>query len=461
MESLSTELVTNIVHFCELPELMNLRQSCKAFYAPATRQIFSHIHVTPEPDSLGDVGDDSDENTKSEDFYKNFNSILSSSQLSSEVTSIKITTSNDPNKDKQDYNNDEEESILTEGFEEVIRSISKFPNLRDVAVEFACVCMLDDDPDDWWKMKAEESAEFRYDVLRTLFSALNETPKLRSLSLKHLQNYNDRRLITSPSFKPVLERLTELRLKIVTEYETSSPESSWDIPQMYTFFHEFPDLWLKPTQNNLTSLTLHADLYWGYMPLCDFRSLHFPKLKKLELGNYAFTHDWQLDWILSHDTLEELVLDDAVITNYIYGYGPLDNENYPLEPIGGSYDNAHFWEYPRSWSEYFSKIEQQLPNLKVFKFGNGNWDEGRNFDYGKWNAMGVEGALERYKGFDKGTGPSPWVELDEMIQEMENGRFEPQGWQGVGKNRMIESLDEDTAAYEKLMNTIKARAGKT
>lgn len=457
MESLSTELVTSIVQFCELPELMDLRQSCKAFYAPATRQLFSHIHVTPKPHSIGDDGDEDAEDEEREDFYKHFNSILGSSHLSPEVVSVKITTSDDPSKDKQDYNNDEEESILTEEFEHVIWSISKFPNLRDVAVEFAQVCMVDDDPEDSWRMMAEESVEFRYDVLKTLFAGLNETPKLRSLTLKHLQNYNDHRLISSPNFTPVLQRLTELRLKIVTEYETSSPESSWDIPQMYNFFQEFPDVWLKPTQKNLTSLALHADIYWGYMPLCDFRSLYFPKLKKLELGNYAFTHDWQLDWILSHETLEELVLDDAVITNYIYGYGHLDAENYPLKPIGGSYADAHFWEYPRSWSEFFAKIEQRLPNLKVFKFGNGDWDEGRNFDYGEWKAIGVEGALERYKGFDRGTGPAPWVELGEMTQEMENGRFEPQGWQGVAKNRMIEYFEEDTAAYEKLMSTVRSR----
>ncbi|KAH9225019.1 hypothetical protein DL95DRAFT_378681, partial [Leptodontidium sp. 2 PMI_412] len=90
---------------------------------------------------------------------------------------------------------------------------------------------------------------------------------------------------------------------------------------MYGFFDELAETWLKPAQPNLTSLTLHADVLWGYIPECDLRSVHFPNLRKLELGLYTFSHDWQLDWICSHTTLQVLIMDRCSIVSYAQAYG--------------------------------------------------------------------------------------------------------------------------------------------
>jgi hypothetical protein len=111
-----------------------------------------------------------------------------------------------------------------------------------------------------------------------------------------------------------------------------------------------PDVWLKPAQKNLTSLTIHSYDFWGYMPKADLRSAHFPDLRVLELANFAFTHDWKLDWILSHaKTLEELILDDCPTISYVYNYGEMDHEKYPEDPRN-DYGDDHMWEYPRTWS---------------------------------------------------------------------------------------------------------------
>jgi hypothetical protein len=84
-------------------------------------------------------------------------------------------------------------------------------------------------------------------------------------------------------------------MKIVVEEVEWSPETAWALPNLYDFFNELSGVCLKPASENLTSLTLHSSNYWDYMPKSDFRGRHFPRLKKLKLENYVFTHDWQLD----------------------------------------------------------------------------------------------------------------------------------------------------------------------
>jgi hypothetical protein len=52
---------------------------------------------------------------------------------------------------------------------------------------------------------------------------------------------------------------------------------------------EIGPVWFDPVKANLTGLKLHADVDWGWVPEADFRGLHFPRLRKLELGNYTFS----------------------------------------------------------------------------------------------------------------------------------------------------------------------------
>lgn len=151
------------------------------------------------------------------------------------------------------------------------------------------------------------------------------------------------------------------------------------MPELYTFFGELDEIWLKPAQQNVTSLKIHCDLFWGYIPNCNLRSVHFPSLKKLELGNYIFSHDWQVDWICSHITLQALALDDCCIVSYTQAEGPVDEEDYYTDPLGefGNHESDRE-ENPHRWSEIFTQIECQLPNLKSFQFGSANWQAVNN-----------------------------------------------------------------------------------
>jgi hypothetical protein len=73
-----------------------------------------------------------------------FHSILAAPELSQLVDSIKLTTSLDPYKRTNGFGGIKEESDFIGELEAVITSINKFPNLRDVEVEFTQICSADD-----------------------------------------------------------------------------------------------------------------------------------------------------------------------------------------------------------------------------------------------------------------------------------------------------------------------------
>ncbi|KAH8803050.1 hypothetical protein F5884DRAFT_494802 [Xylogone sp. PMI_703] len=235
--------------------------------------------------------------------------------------------------------------------------------MNTLEVEFCILCGHDESD-------GVQSIMFRTQVLSTIFSALNDprypTPNLRKLCLFNLQNMNPTDLIHSSNFLCVLQRLSALDLDIVTEPSGESEE--WQKPDFHNFLVDLPSIWLKPACENLTDLTLSMDVHWGYFPPVDFRSVHFPKLKRLGLQLFTFTHDWQIEWIISHGaSLEELDLRDSVIIRRVWTYGLLDMENYHLAPRSDQ-TNTQFWQYDGRWKDYFFRIEEGLPKLTSFRF---------------------------------------------------------------------------------------------
>ncbi|PVH71623.1 hypothetical protein DL98DRAFT_596798 [Cadophora sp. DSE1049] len=336
METLSTGLKDIIAFYTPKPDLKNLRLVRKSFYTSTTRELFSRVHVTPRQASI-----------------KKFQAVLASPALSKEVTNAKLTTYLNPSKSFEFYRRDDDvrESTLTREYERIFSSINGFPNLRDVVIELSEVCAVIK-PTDYFDQTHEEEVEFRSQVLSILFDALNNSEEA-----SHFIN----------NFKQLLQRITELRLKIVTEYEQSTPDNSWSRPELYIFFEELPDTWLQPTQQNLTRLTLHCNVHWGYIPKCDFLCIHFPSLKKLELGNYSFSHDWQVDWICSRTTLEMVILDDCTIASHTRTFGLVDCEGYWVVPMDEDRSFLSDRQFnPQRWSDIFAEFEARLPNIKSF-----------------------------------------------------------------------------------------------
>lgn len=149
----------------------------------------------------------------------------------------------------------------------------------------------------------------------------------------------------------------------------------------HTFFSDLPSFWLKPALSNLEHLTLYSDIYVGFVSKCDFRGLHFPKLKTLALGNHAFIHDSQRDWILSHgETLSELYMDNCAIIFEATVYPKTIEHSYlpphAFKPHPRVQQPRLYTRYDSRWADYFRAFKDKLPRLQHFRYGSArNWWE--------------------------------------------------------------------------------------
>lgn len=293
-------------------------------------------------------------------------------------------------------------------------------------------------------------------MLLKTFEALPSKDRIHSLTIENLQNANDPTITNSPTFNLLLSNLRTLRLHIISEYYKASPENSIWFPEVHDFTASLSATWLAPTASNLENLTLYFDHYVGYCPLLDLRTLHLPRLKTLALGNMIFSHDWQLDWFLSHSaTLEELYMDDCAILFGIRTFGGLDAENYiprslvPEQGVPPGSINVqqpgpiqqHVWFYERRWHYYFAAFEQQMRKLRHFRFGSGDWLEDRAF--ADFEILPMQLREHRYMIFDIGKGPCQYLSESE------------EGWRVDDKWFVRPRCDdEDRDAYLKLLATI-------
>ncbi|THV90331.1 hypothetical protein D6D25_09712, partial [Aureobasidium pullulans] len=172
---------------------------------------------------------------------------------------------------------------------------------------------------------AIETPEFREEVLATFFRGLVPATKVVNLSIKNLQNVTPAAIMGTATsaadiefkkdFEVVMKRLTHLSLRIISEDCWPEPAHNLECGFMHSFFiFELQECWLKPIAGNIVYLKLYGDdeVYWGFFPACNLP--HFPKLRTMILGGISICSEDQVDWILEHgDTLEELILDDAII----------------------------------------------------------------------------------------------------------------------------------------------------
>lgn len=280
---------------------------------------------------------------------------------------------------------------------------------------------------------------------------------IKKLNVRGLQNVNEKEIVESEAFKALMSQLTILELYIVTEYEDACPENSYDKPELFTFFEELPSIWLEPTVSNLSTLTLYCDNIFGWCPLLDLRNVHFPQLKNLHLGNYSFTMDWQFDWILSHSTtLKKLTFDDCPITYHmrIPVNGAREQEMYSVnefKDVERPENPSDYWilKYNKRWNSVFDLFRAKLTNLEVFIFGHTrSWGSGIPWRATARRRLKSVMYAEMYMTFDKGLGPSPWINQKWHFDVPEDGEYPFK----VCKK-------EDKMALEELMEDVKRRSG--
>ena len=392
------------MHFLKLPEELivlccehidsstarALRLTCKRTTPVATKNLFSHVHLLPTTQSA-----------------KKARAILENEDLMPLVTTISIKASladvvldtlpewdvpDDWRKNRPEYADETKHGIETNGvlssaFKTMLNDIGMFKNLRRVELKFDWqvrgAASWDDDG------SHKERTEYREPFLRNFFRALNHSEhpasKVHSLSICNLHDLSNYETLRSEDFKAVLSHIDTLELGIATEELEACPEREIEYPERHQFFGaDLIDLWLAPVQHHLVNLKLYSNCYWGYLPKCDLRKLRFPRLQGLALGRMTFTHDWQLDWILSHgQTLESLTLYDCPIVHEAKVAQATDSERYvQLQDgtVAWDLDNDTTWSYGSRWHDYFHRMTTGLPRLQHFGMAHHPW--GVDYDEG-------------------------------------------------------------------------------
>jgi hypothetical protein len=348
-----------------------------------------------------------------EDSAEKFRQLLGST-LNPHIHRLVINTSDDP----EYTGGGREEAELSESFLEMLRVMHEVRNLEEVELKFAKECAVD--VPHRFTNDAAETAHFRKELFENFLPALREAEHVRTLTIKNLQDHHEKSVFECEDFTVVRDRLTQLHLQIVSEWDHASGESSIDKPALHTgYTQDLPNIWLRPLNGQLTRLTLYGDSLWGIWPIVDFRTIpRFMHLKSLSLGNFTIAHNWQIDWIVSHnETLEELILDDCfIVTTLSVNEKPM-KANFPDLPIHrrARWDTVYFTQVPMRWHEVLVRFRIELPQLQHFAMGHGDWEEGQAFD--QRHELISEIADSRYAMYDWGRGPTQWIIGGESFHE--------------------------------------------
>ncbi|KAL5001080.1 hypothetical protein BDV10DRAFT_199377 [Aspergillus recurvatus] len=215
-----------------------------------------------------------------------------------------------------------------------------------------------DAEDEDYEPKEETNLPIRFWLL---FDRLKDLPRLQSIALQMAF----RSPVMQRAFAALAAQPQPLKEQAIAELHNLSETGPTAVSNI-----KKPAIILARGHNGqfAASDALLVSLLWVY-PKIDFRALHFPRLKTLSLGNYAFIHDSQLTWILSHaDTLVELYLDDCTI---LYEVSIKDVENTYLAPEQFAQrtglGDALYACYPRRWADYFHALKDGLPHLQHFR----------------------------------------------------------------------------------------------
>ncbi|KAE8139812.1 hypothetical protein BDV38DRAFT_280728 [Aspergillus pseudotamarii] len=424
LTSLPTEILHQIVRCADPHSLKALRQVCRSLGEIGKERLFESITIYATEESCD----------RFIDFLENEDRDWLQS-----VTKVYLDLSAFEGLYVYDkYNDETRDDPKEKEFRKFVRlfpRLKELPRLQSVVLRFHPECGEDEDTD------VPHPLGLRSAVMKEFLSAITALPQLpRELAIRDLHNVNESNPDDVENTKKVLRNLRSLRLNITNPHNSGNSESDLYHDDIHTFFSALPSFWLRPALQNLEHLTIYSSHYFGYYPKLDLRDVHFPRLKTLALGNYAFVHDSQLDWILSHrDTLTELYLDDCAILWVVATRDKertyLDPDSYTTHPgaVGKNYAI-----YAKRWRHYFKSF-QGLRHLRHFRYGHSEywWDRDDSTPFERETEIIIGMHEDSYLTFDSdwysrrllyhyGTGrqmkcvdegPLPWIEEDQTSLE--------------------------------------------
>lgn len=195
----------------------------------------------------------------------------------------------------------------------------------------------------------------------------NATPKkLETLDIVNLPCRSQPDLTDHQVFTKILERLQTFLLRFDHDPDYDQPYKDSPLGCVsYDFFTRLPRAWLAPAASHLKCLALSAPELWGYLLKVDFRGVHFLKLESLVMTKFVFSHDWQLEWILSHNSLQEMRLMQCRILTHATWLGEKDDEGYPTRFLRSDTLHLRYHQYAKSWHHYYQRF-LSLENLTYF-----------------------------------------------------------------------------------------------
>ncbi|CAI6338680.1 unnamed protein product [Periconia digitata] len=448
LSDLPLELQQRCVRNLDIESLKSLRLVGRTAHAIATAELFSVINVV----ALRGFDPPRDEwHEAYEESHQRYKNVLNDAKLRKLVRRAVFKTMIPERPEAA-------EAEIPVGFSYALENLYQFENLKEVVVNFSSVCVMKQ-PKFW---SIPETVEFRTQVLQALVRGMANSKtavsNARTLTINNLQDYTEQEVFDSPSFQVMIGRLKDLHVKIATESNDHTPENNIEMKGIHKGFnHCLPNGWLKPTQSQLTRLSIDSASYWGFYPVCDLRGIHFPNLRDLSLGSWSITHDWQIDWILSHgSTLEKLNLDDCPIVTHLVVDERQKPEDWTGRPVlyHNSVPTDFMVEISMRWYHIFPRFQQSLPRLVQFAIGGSGSSKKR---LGSFSDL----VRDRYVMFHSGMGPSPWMEEEYYEEGYDGFEFYPDGV--IDENEELELTrfpdcdDLDTKAFYALLSIVEGR----
>ena len=252
---------------------------------------------------------------------------------------------------------------------------------------------------------SEDERDFGFDryilanVLVPLECSRSLTTRLHHLAISKLPSINMPTLTGSYWFIDLLCNLRTLKLAMQT-YQPRSARGWYrrtPAEEDISFYMTLPDTWLDPACRNLRTLYLSAERPWGWYPKVDFRHTRFPHLRNLSLENFTLSHDWQLQWLLSHSqSLQHLRMAScAVLVLADPAPQRLESDGYL---IPADTDTTALGETHRRFEgrlcHYFKAFASTLNHLKLFSI--------LDIDHFHSEAENSNGPVDREKESEQG-----------------------------------------------------------
>ncbi|KAK3332698.1 hypothetical protein B0T19DRAFT_353718 [Cercophora scortea] len=448
IQNLAPEIIDNIIHQVPEPgDLKSIRLVSKDLDAHARRKLFREVFLKPIDATIS-----------------RWNSTADQPALS-QVPRLAVIHTRENVEDEQDRS---EYPRPGEAFRAALAALSKFPKVDSLELTFTPEChgpeSFLDVPEDHWQ---------RLEILEWVFQAIKDrmdvpgTSKIRSLTLRNLQNFPYDGFPDSELFSSVMQQLEELHVGLIQEYNEHGPDGDYDEDELLTFPPHFCSKWLQPIAPNLKALSVYSKVdNWGCFPgYFDPSAIVFPKLETLSLGYYTIAHDDDLDWLLNNcKSLTTLVMHNCMIARCML-FDDSNIESWKVstrdwQVVRRSDEYAHAeYMYNGRWSAFFDKIATALPNLREFRFDYiTTWDrETKNvYDVNNRQLGAAKAYAARYVAFNDGILPNRWpeAEVDGTIDDWYNCITD----EAVGlPNFHMEALEEDQKSLDRLLELCRAR----